>query len=1470
MPSLASDVAATPNPNATGVVISHAIKTTGVANAINDSAVDNGTKSFWSRIGGWGMNALNTLNKPLQEVQKDYKFLHSVYSDHGNIEGLIATLGVLGGGAAGFLTGGFAGAAVGADLAAAGERNLAKLFPNFKGSVSKSEDPNYKVSMGRDFSQGLGSASAALGDKQLAAAFRNTDHGLGQIVSGAGDLAFDLKSDPIILMGNFAKLMRDGKLLKEGEIQARYPLANAIPAVRDFVISHSNVPTSFDQMDKIRQGNAGYQRAIEDIANTAKNADNSAQAAGNILVKYPSLAGAAGRLSTLKSTDEVHDFFKTALFMDDVDGTMGLTSALPSRGLLKASIGDTTVAQALAEKIQKMPAGKYTGNVALDAPLLEKIKNAPDLVMGSVKNLPGNLYKTFTGYMPYSIDAETGKLSNTQFRWNAPDAATVIYRIAKGGGLGESGAREMAGKYAEAVAEDNINLARDIKNRTIFEAFKAIGLPEESKYASKVYNEVNKVDTPTFSSQIYDVDENGEPLGAYITDSGQKMGGLFPRHTSEMWNIPNLIEAKAAMRQYGKLSKQYSNFDDFVGDWYTKRIFKPLALANVGFALRVTAAELIPAISRFGVANMFKTGLGKAAAKSNSTLLAGEGEHVYSAVLTALGAHMGISPDVIASGFPAFQRAKSLGLNYAAKMLAPEQMEIATRVILQNEAHILKEAVSAGHNSDSISHDLTKSASYFQQVKQKSAIFNDSPDYTVYSKEDPHYLPLLQSNINKAAKSTPEKIIADDIAKNYNKFPEFSDLKDSLVENEYQRLLAAKRGEFKPYNQDVKTVSRAQYGDLRSLASDRVGSVFGKVIGSDGTYHPDIVDSIASGKVVEMDTLRKKYDANPASLPKGTGGPVMLEPPMSNMFSRIVDNGFKKVLDPIINNLSRENIYLIHVADEVGALGYHVKAGLLTDDQALSLAQQRAVVKMMPQIHNVSLRSNFAQAARNFLPFYFAQEQALKRAFSAMKDTSVLSPVFSSTLRYYQLAEHALSNPAFVETDDQGNRYMYLPFGGALGEGVQSVLSHLNMPMYTGLPMSVRGNMTSLKSVLPELNTPGVSPFLAVSGNLISDLFPEAKGAVKGTIGDIAYGRGFLDTVFPSAWMKNAFHAMTDNEKDTALAGAISSAMAAAYYHNQIPGANATGVEKQDFLDKLKNNAKSVLITKALLGLFSPLAPRVEQEDPGLRDEFWKLVKSKGNIPDALVTFMGEHGDRAISYTVAKTENKGASGASYPITQQTIDFYNQHKGDLFKTYPVGQEGNSTSAGAFFLIPQDGKNASDINAFSEMVRMGLRSQRTPDELLKQMYISAGWQQIDAAMKQHVAAIQQYKANYDTYSQKLENDAWSQTMAKMENINPVWYKSYSGGEGRVDAKIAYNQLLKIYQNGAQPNNKQADLIGGLIQDYMAHQSTLNQYKQYSISGYSVKEENQNWQNHLLAVQVNQPQLDAVIKSVFSKLD
>jgi hypothetical protein len=56
-----------------------------------------------------------------------------------------------------------------------------------------------------------------------------------------------------------------------------------------------------------------------------------------------------------------------------------------------------------------------------------------------------------------------------------------------------------------------------------------------------------------------------------------------------------------------------------------------------------------------------------------------------------------------------------------------------------------------------------------------------------------------------------------------------------------------------------------------------------------------------------------------------------------------------------------------------------VESGDLLADDARQIAQVRAVNGVLPFIHNTLERSQFSQLARNFMPFWFAQEQSYKR-----------------------------------------------------------------------------------------------------------------------------------------------------------------------------------------------------------------------------------------------------------------------------------------------------------------------------------------------------------------------------------------------------------------------------------------------------------------------------------------------------------
>ena len=354
------------------------------------------------------------------------------------------------------------------------------------------------------------------------------------------------------------------------------------------------------------------------------------------------------------------------------------------------------------------------------------------------------------------------------------------------------------------------------------------------------------------------------------------------------------------------------------------------------------------------------------------------------------------------------------------------------------------------------------------------------------------------------------------------------DLRSALINAEYNRMMASVAGKFKPYDAERKVITRWRDGDLHQFAEDRVDSTLGLLIGKDGTFHQKWANNLSRGLETDLDEVALLRKASPQSMPAAVAGPL-LQPyvPDKGLVNYVVNLGFKKVIDPIVNNLAREPLYMVHVGDAFKRLESQVTKGWITEDQALRYAQTQASYAMLPQIHNTALRNQFAQLARNFLPFYFAQEQALKRAFNTLKDTSIASPLFSRGMRFYQLAEHAMSDPTFMTTDENGNKFVNIPVVGALGQGAQNALAAFGVPIIGGLPITVKGSTISLKSVLPELQTPGVSPMIAISGNLLADFFPSLKGVVQGTVGDISFQRGVLDSLVPAAWAKTALSALT-------------------------------------------------------------------------------------------------------------------------------------------------------------------------------------------------------------------------------------------------------------------------------------------------------------------------------------------------------
>jgi hypothetical protein len=378
-----------------------------------------------------------------------------------------------------------------------------------------------------------------------------------------------------------------------------------------------------------------------------------------------------------------------------------------------------------------------------------------------------------------------------------------------------------------------------------------------------------------------------------------------------------------------------------------------------------------------------------------------------------------------------------------------------------------------------------------------------------------------------------------------------------------------------------------------------------------------------------------------------------------------------------------------------------------------------------------------------------------------------------------------------------------------------------------------------------------------LAGNTLVSFFPQLARPVKGVIGSRGFGATAIDTLIPSAPARAWFKALNANEQDATFHSAMLSAMAAANYHNQLPGPNASPTERQEFIDRIKNNARSILVIKGLLGTISPLSPQLSQEDPGLRDEFYKLVKEKNDYPAALQEFLGAHGDNAISYTVARSEAT-IKGANMPYTDEAMNWMQANEGLLKSDRAVG---------AAFLLPQNASGAGDKQAiYDEVLKMHLRSRRTPQDFMDSIYVNAGNNGYYAAKDLHDQTIA--SAGDNAAWVKAENENWRSYVNDYKLANPIWADDFMSPEKRNIAVKAIDDLKALFANGQAPQDEQSKLVYDLMQDYAKHEETKNIIRGYRTET-TLTQENDNWQAYLKQKSLDDPRLTTVINGVFRRL-
>lgn len=437
------------------------------------------------------------------------------------------------------------------------------------------------------------------------------------------------------------------------------------------------------------------------------------------------------------------------------------------------------------------------------------------------------------------------------------------------------------------------------------------------------------------------------------------------------------------------------------------------------------------------------------------------------------------------------------------------------------------------------------------------------------------------------------------------------------------------------------------------------------------------------------------------------------------------------------------------------------------------ISMQRAVNDTVPFIDSSSKRSLFSVRASNFMPFWYAEENFIKRWIrGAAAGVFGVDQIVKAQYLY-----NGLKNVGILQ-EENGELYFVYPGSVLLNQMISMVIPGAGLEQ-TG--SAVRSPAESLlPGINPDAGRPGLGPMISLPikffTNLFAELQPEYADEMLQTqrsfLGDIGTQQDWWAQIVPTQ-LRRALTAVGANLRVNdewvleTYASSTNSAMAALFATDQGIDTSSTPDQRQLFVDRVRNHSRIHTVVKALWGFVVPGTPQIFEstESPfslealtgaGLQNpaavfgaSFRNYIEIYG-IEEGTYKFLEDHPDSDLesivnpeAYTVSKTQT--TTGAPLPATDVAMNWYGDNARWL-ADFP--------NAGVW-LVPDKGTDQTSRFAFSQQFISKLRVMRTPEEFLNQMLFKNAAPAYFQLQDDYYALREQYKDNYEAL-QILDNE------------------------------------------------------------------------------------------------------------------
>lgn len=519
--------------------------------------------------------------------------------------------------------------------------------------------------------------------------------------------------------------------------------------------------------------------------------------------------------------------------------------------------------------------------------------------------------------------------------------------------------------------------------------------------------------------------------------------------------------------------------------------------------------------------------------------------------------------------------------------------------------------------------------------------------------------------------------------------------------------------------------------------------------------------------------------------------------------------------------------------------------------QAGQYASEHAIRDIMPYIDSHELRSQFSDWGRGFLPFWYAEENFLKRW---ARNFTLDGPLGTLALaRKLQLTANGLRTMGVVRTDSQGKQYFVYPGSDLLIDAVSKIpfIGENMLPISSMLQTDVQRMIPGFN---PQFGAPSFSPVIGFPVELMQSIFPESQSILdfqQVISGPMSTKSSVLNYIVPSS-IKNTFEAgMAVLDPNSAVNNErVASAMMAAIAHLEATGeqsetnpngralrANATASEVDDYLRRARDHARIIVLSQALAGWFTPGPASAFQQPTGnsiewisngqfsdpqdlLSSTYFDLIKNLG-IEEGTQRYLEMYPDNRIknvvsplAYTVGKTQT--ASGAPLPSTDESVQFYADNR-DLLDQYKF--------AGAWLLPVADESDERTQYAYDSEVIAGLRERKTPDEFLREIKFREGANIYFKSRKDYLDEYERLRANGNDRAARVLKDrynVWAQIYLK---THPVFEEELTSQNARDRRQSTITEMRLLLNDPEVPKAKHFDALKTLMDSFDSYTVELS---------------------------------------------